>query len=84
VEYHCVPYQAPAVVLVGWERKGLSRELQRLCDVVVRIPMVGPGDSLNVAAATALVLYEFFHQRQGRLPATGEPTAQQIQSSGQG
>lgn len=73
VEYHYVPYRAPTVVLVGWERKGLSRELQRLCDVLVRVPMVGPGDSLNVGAATALVLYELFHQRQGRPPANCVP-----------
>ena len=50
---------------MGGERRGLSEEMQRLCDEVVRIPMVGAGDSLNLAVATAVMLYEAFGQRHG-------------------
>jgi TrmH family RNA methyltransferase len=64
LDYHGVVYQAPTVLLMGGERKGLSPELQALCDVMVRIPMVGEGDSLNVAIATAVMLYELFNQRR--------------------
>ncbi|MBE0699033.1 MAG: RNA methyltransferase, partial [Anaerolineaceae bacterium] len=35
-----------------------------LCDAVVSIPMVGASDSLNLAAATAVVLYGIFNQRR--------------------
>lgn len=51
------------VLLVGTERSGISRELRDACDVLVRIPMVGKLDSLNVAVAGSLVLYEVFAQR---------------------
>ena len=49
---------------MGGERKGLSPEMQNLCDENVRIPMVGAGDSLNLAVATAVMLYKVFEQRR--------------------
>jgi TrmH family RNA methyltransferase len=39
-----------------------------LTDTVVQIPMVGHADSLNLAVATGVMLYELFNQRQGRFP----------------
>lgn len=65
-DYRRVKYPAAAVLvlLMGSERQGLSEEQWRLCDVVVRIPMVGHSDSLNLAVATGIVLYEVFYQRQ--------------------
>jgi TrmH family RNA methyltransferase len=52
------------ILLVGEERKGLSAELQAICDLMVSIPMVGESDSLNVAMATGVMLYELFSQRR--------------------
>jgi TrmH family RNA methyltransferase len=49
---------------MGSERRGLSPELQAICDVMVRIPMVGESDSLNIAVATGVMLYEMFNQRR--------------------
>jgi TrmH family RNA methyltransferase len=66
VDYKAVRYPAPALLLVGGERKGVSPEIASLCDTMVRIPMVGAGDSLNVAIATAVLLYELFDQRRAR------------------
>lgn len=63
VDYRAVRYRAPLVVFMGWERRGLSREDQALCDAIVRIPMVGSSDSLNLAVATGVMLYEVFGQR---------------------
>jgi len=63
-DYHEARYAAPTVLLMGGERKGLSSELQALCDVLVHIPMVGLADSLNVSVATAVMLYEVFNQRR--------------------
>jgi TrmH family RNA methyltransferase len=50
------------VLLMGSERLGLSSEQQALCDQMVSIPMVGRSDSLNLAVATGIVLYEVFYQ----------------------
>jgi TrmH family RNA methyltransferase len=64
VDYHAVSYEAPTLLLMGGERKGLPPTLQAACDVVVRIPMVGQSDSLNLAVATGIMLYELFNQRR--------------------
>lgn len=54
-------------VVVGTEKFGLSDRWMREADERVRIPMLGQIDSLNVAAATTLLLYEAVRQRrQGR------------------
>ena len=63
-DYRAVAYPARTVLFMGGERKGLSQERQRLCDDLVRIPMVGRGDSLNLAIATGVLLYEVFNQRR--------------------
>jgi TrmH family RNA methyltransferase len=44
-DYQSASYKAPAILLIGEERKGLSAELQTMCDLMVRIPMVGESDS---------------------------------------
>jgi TrmH family RNA methyltransferase len=62
--YREVELQAPSVLLMGCESTGLSVEKQEPCDEVVRIPMVGRSDSLNVAVATGVVLYELYHRAQ--------------------
>lgn len=61
--YTHLRYRRPTLLLMGSEREGLSPSLQLLADEMVRIPMVGRGDSLNLAVATSLVLYEMFNQR---------------------
>jgi RNA methyltransferase, TrmH family len=55
-------------VAVGSERHGLSRAWLEAADASVRIPMFGRVNSLNVATAAALVVYEALRQR-GRLDA---------------
>ncbi len=52
------PLDKPAIVLLGNEAKGLSVELKGLTDRMVRIPMTGAVDSLNVACAASIVMYE--------------------------
>jgi len=51
------------VIVSGSERQGLAPELVPACDELVQIPMVGRCDSLNLAVATAVVLYEAFNQQ---------------------
>lgn len=50
-------------LVVGAEQYGLSRAWLEAADVQVRIPMMGMADSLNVAAATTVLLFEALRQR---------------------
>lgn len=65
-DYQVVTYRQPLVLFMGSEQQGLSPDEMALCDVMVRIPMVGRSDSLNLAIATSVVLYEIFNQRRNR------------------
>lgn len=71
-DYRAVAYTSPVVLSMGWERQGLSREQKSLCDVVVRLPMAGRGDSLNLAVATGVMLYEILNQRSRPLTPCGD------------
>ncbi len=53
----------PVLLIGGSERIGISPEQIAICDAVVRIPMLGYVESLNLSIATALVLYEIQRQR---------------------
>ncbi len=64
IDYRALTYRSPTILLMGEERKGLSSDLQALCDHLVRIPMVGSSDSLNLGVATGVMLYELFNQRR--------------------
>jgi TrmH family RNA methyltransferase len=57
-DFRKVSYRAPTLLLMGSEGPGLSPELAAICSRLVKIPMAGRLDSLNLAVATALVLYE--------------------------
>ena len=56
-------YRSPTLLLMGSEGPGLSAELSAACTRLVKIPMVGRLDSLNLAVATALMLYEVAKDR---------------------
>jgi 23S rRNA (guanosine2251-2'-O)-methyltransferase len=55
--------RASALVL-GGEGKGLHRLVAENCDVLVKIPMYGKIDSLNVSVAAGVILFEALRQRQ--------------------
>jgi TrmH family RNA methyltransferase len=75
-DYQNAGYPSPLVLLMGSEREGLSATQQAACDLLVRIPMVGRSDSLNLAVATAVELYEVFNQRRARsLASMQQPAA---------
>lgn len=46
------------VIVMGNEASGVSKEILSLADSVVKIPMAGSAESLNVAAAAAILMYE--------------------------
>jgi tRNA G18 (ribose-2'-O)-methylase SpoU len=47
-----------ATIVVGHEGDGLTQETMTACDTLARIPMMGAVDSLNVATACGIALYE--------------------------
>lgn len=57
-------YPPHILLLIGSEREGLSKPLFDLCSDVLRIPMVGACDSLNLSVATGIMLYEIFKQNE--------------------
>lgn len=63
----------PVAIVVGAEQYGLSEAWMRAATLRVRIPMFGQADSLNVAAAATILLYEAVRQRlaRGTLAAPG-------------
>lgn len=61
-QYRAFPYPRPLILLMGSEREGLSPEQQALCVAMVSLPMRGHADSLNLAVATGVLLYEVLHQ----------------------
>ncbi|HSZ52089.1 MAG TPA: RNA methyltransferase [Caulobacteraceae bacterium] len=56
-DFRRAPYRAPNLLLMGNEQAGLSAELATTCDLTVKIPMRGRADSLNLAVATAIMIY---------------------------
>lgn len=64
---YAVEMTAPFLCLVlGGEGKGLRRLTRENCDHLVKIPMVGKVESLNVSVATAICIYEALRQRHAR------------------
>jgi TrmH family RNA methyltransferase len=62
-DYRSLSYRRPVMLVLGNERKGLSTAQRALCDQLVRIPMTGGGDSLNLAVAGSVLAYEVWQQR---------------------
>jgi len=64
IDYQSITYQLDMILLMGSEREGLSQVLTNLCDKLISIPMIGKNDSLNLAVATSVCLYEIFNQNR--------------------
>jgi len=64
VEYTKIDYNIPAALIVGNEEKGIRRLTAEKCDYLVRIPMKGQIQSLNVSVAAGILLFEVLRQRR--------------------
>ena len=62
-DFRGITYRRPVLLMLGSERRGLSEAQRAACDVLVRIPMTGTADSLNLAVAASVLLYEIYGQR---------------------
>jgi 23S rRNA (guanosine2251-2'-O)-methyltransferase len=60
-----VDLKGPVALVLGAEGHGMRRLTRKTCDELVRIPMQGAVESLNVSVASAVCLYEALRQRAG-------------------
>ena len=56
----------PSAILLGGEGEGLRRLVRERCDVLVRVPLLGRIESLNVSVAAGVILYEAVRQRRAK------------------
>jgi len=59
----------PVALVLGAEGDGMRQLTRKTCDVLVRIPMAGAVESLNVSVAAGVCLYEVLRQRRAALAA---------------
>ncbi len=62
-------YPDHSLLFIGSEREGLSADMSTLCNEMLRIPMIGACDSLNLSVATGIILYEIFKQNEEKSQA---------------
>jgi 23S rRNA (guanosine2251-2'-O)-methyltransferase len=67
-DYDRHDFRSNTVIVLGGEGAGLHDLVRRTCDHLLRIPMAGRVDSLNVSAAGAVVLFEAARQRRSGSP----------------
>ena len=53
-----IPGDKPMILVIGNEAKGVSKEVQSLSNVRLKIPMRGGAESLNAAVAAGILMYE--------------------------
>jgi len=63
LDFRGIRYRWPAALLLGSEKRGLSDQLEEVSDYIVRIPMRGDCDSINVSVAAGVLLFEMSSQR---------------------
>ena len=65
LSYTDAPLTGPLAVVLGSEQLGLDDRWRKETDLQIGIPMAGSADSLNVAMAATVVLFEALRQREG-------------------
>ena len=66
IPYTSLDYTEPTVIVFGNESEGISEEALKLSDHVIKIPMVGMVQSLNLSVSVGIILYEAMKQRQDK------------------
>jgi 23S rRNA (guanosine2251-2'-O)-methyltransferase len=61
--YTAADYTTPVALVLGSEDQGIALDNLRICDEMVKIPILGTIGSLNVSAAAAVLMYEVVRQR---------------------
>ena len=60
VDFHQFNYPQTTMIFLGEERRGLTQQQRDLCKHLVRIPIARTVDSLNLAVAGSLIMYEIY------------------------
>lgn len=63
IDFHSFNFPKGSLLVLGDERQGLTTQQHNLCDYLVRIPMEGKADSLNLGVAGSLLMYEVYRSR---------------------
>jgi tRNA G18 (ribose-2'-O)-methylase SpoU len=58
VNFQDVEYPDEIAIVLGHEKSGVDDDILKLCDKIIEIPMRGMKESLNVANAASIILYE--------------------------
>jgi 23S rRNA (guanosine2251-2'-O)-methyltransferase len=63
--YTEIDYNIPLAIIMGNEGKGVRKLVKEKCDFLVKIPMFGKVNSLNVSVAGGIIMYEVARKRRG-------------------
>jgi tRNA (guanosine-2'-O-)-methyltransferase len=63
IPYTAIDYTQPLAVVFGNESEGISEEARNMADFVIKIPMIGMAQSLNLSVSVGIILYEAMKQR---------------------
>lgn len=62
-DYNTIDYKLPAALILGNEEKGIRKLVAENCDFLIKIPMLGKIQSLNVSVSAGILLFEILRQR---------------------
>lgn len=62
IPFQSAKYTFPIAIIVGNETHGISRDVLKLADTIVELPMFGINTSLNVMVSTGIILYDILRQ----------------------
>jgi len=62
IDYWNYKFTKPTAIILGNEISGISQDILNMSDAVIKIPMFGKKESLNVATTCGIVLYEILRQ----------------------
>jgi 23S rRNA (guanosine2251-2'-O)-methyltransferase len=64
--YYEKDFDKPVCIVMGAEDKGLSNDVIRMCEHLIKIPILGDIQSLNVSVAASVLMYDVVRQRIGK------------------
>ena len=71
LDFKNTSYDKNMILLMGSEQKGMQPDLAKICSKIVSIPMRGTSDSLNLAVATGIILYEVMSRLHNDISGKG-------------
>lgn len=63
IDLYQTKFEKKQAIIMGSEGKGLSSSVIKLCDSLIKIPLLGKIESLNVSVACGAILYELVRQK---------------------